>query len=152
MLPSLIPLDPEHVPATPAAFRADGDCMPRSLPQTGSHTATEHTVSSAELTPMDHLTREAIDERLRILENVSVTIDRCVADLVRVRSSLPISLSTALPSTTDPIQCEVLRCLTGNGTNILLAHQTPQGDTARKGEADTQPSEISHEHHEQVGS
>lgn len=59
--------------------------------------------------PMDCFTREAIDERLRILENVSVTIDRCVADLVRVRSALPMSPNTALPSTgptPDPIQCE----------------------------------------------
>lgn len=38
---------------------------------------------------MDQLTREAIDERLRILENVSGTVYRCVEDLLRLRSTLP---------------------------------------------------------------
>jgi E3 ubiquitin-protein ligase synoviolin len=38
---------------------------------------------------MDHLTREAIDERLRVLERVSNTLYGCVDDLLRMRSSLP---------------------------------------------------------------
>jgi len=113
-LPSLIPLDPVHVPVAPAVFRAhDYTPRPRSPTRTVSHTATERIIFDTELMQMDHLTREAIDERLRIFENVSVTIDRCVADLVRVRGALPMSPNTALPSTgpgsgaPDPIQCEI---------------------------------------------
>jgi len=39
---------------------------------------------------MDELTREAIDERLRILENVSGTIYQCVEDLLMLRSAMPV--------------------------------------------------------------
>lgn len=46
---------------------------------------------------MDRLTREAIDERLRILEGVSNTVYRCIEDLTRVRSALP-----APPPNEDP--------------------------------------------------
>ncbi|KXN90192.1 E3 ubiquitin-protein ligase HRD1 [Leucoagaricus sp. SymC.cos] len=48
-------------------------------------------ITDAQLAIMDNLTREAMDERLRILENVSGTIHRCVEDLLRVRSALPIT-------------------------------------------------------------
>lgn len=44
---------------------------------------------------MDRVTREAIDERLRVLEGVSGAVFRCIEDLMRVRSSLP-------PPTTAP--------------------------------------------------
>lgn len=40
------------------------------------------------------MTREAIDERLRALENVQGTVWRCVEELVRVRSVLPARRET----------------------------------------------------------
>jgi len=40
---------------------------------------------------MDRVTREAIDERLRVLEGVSGAVFRCIEDLMKVRSSLPAS-------------------------------------------------------------
>ena len=39
---------------------------------------------------MDRLTREAIDERLRVLESVSQTVYGCVDELMRLRSALPV--------------------------------------------------------------
>lgn len=48
-------------------------------------------ITDAQLSLMDSLTREAIDERLRILENVSGTVYRCVEDLLRLRSALPVT-------------------------------------------------------------
>ncbi|KAF8734991.1 hypothetical protein AX14_002953 [Amanita brunnescens Koide BX004] len=45
--------------------------------------------TEAQLALMDRLTREAIDERLRVLEGVSTAIHRCVDDLMRMRSVLP---------------------------------------------------------------
>lgn len=46
-------------------------------------------MSDEELARMDRLTREAIDERLRVLESVSQTVYGCVDELMRLRSSLP---------------------------------------------------------------
>jgi len=43
---------------------------------------------------MDRVTREAIDERLRVLEGVSGAVFRCIEDLMRVRSSLPAPMNT----------------------------------------------------------
>jgi hypothetical protein len=40
---------------------------------------------------MDSVTREAIDERLRVLEGVSGAVYRCIDDLMRMRSALPVS-------------------------------------------------------------
>lgn len=47
-------------------------------------------LTEEQLARLDILTRESIDERLRILENVSATIHRCVDDLLRLRSALPV--------------------------------------------------------------
>ena len=56
-------------------------------------------LTEQQLFAMDRLTREAIDERLRILERVSTTIHGCIDDLMRMRSALPIgSAFTATPS------------------------------------------------------
>lgn len=49
---------------------------------------------------MDRVTREAIDERLRVLEGVSGAVFRCIEDLMRVRSALPAAVSpTPTPTT-----------------------------------------------------
>ncbi|KAF8588693.1 hypothetical protein K439DRAFT_1629493 [Ramaria rubella] len=52
----------------------------RSLPQT---------LTQEQLDRMDVVTRDAIDERLRALENVQGAVWRCVEELVRIRSVLP---------------------------------------------------------------
>ncbi|TFY70852.1 hypothetical protein EVG20_g2151 [Dentipellis fragilis] len=46
-------------------------------------------VSDEQLAGMDRLTRDAIDERLRVLEGVSGAVYRCIEQLTRVRSVLP---------------------------------------------------------------
>lgn len=56
-------------------------------------------LTDEQLMLMDQITREAIDERLRILEGVSVAVSRCVEDLTRVRSALPVSSSIPSAST-----------------------------------------------------
>ncbi|KAF8170208.1 hypothetical protein K438DRAFT_1982734 [Mycena galopus ATCC 62051] len=62
------------------------------------------TLTDEQLALMDSVTREAIDERLRVLEGVSGAVYRCIDDLMRMRSALPISTPapgpTAGPSTT----------------------------------------------------
>ncbi|EJF60481.1 hypothetical protein BD309DRAFT_971787 [Dichomitus squalens] len=47
------------------------------------------TLTDEQLARLDRLTREAIDERLRVLEGVSSAVYRCVEELTRVRSVLP---------------------------------------------------------------
>jgi hypothetical protein len=49
------------------------------------------TLTDAQLAHLDVLTREAIDERLRVLETISSTMYRCVEELTRLRSVLPAS-------------------------------------------------------------
>ncbi|KAH9894733.1 hypothetical protein C8Q73DRAFT_789925 [Cubamyces lactineus] len=46
-------------------------------------------LTDEQLARLDRLTREAIDERLRVLEGVSGAIYRCMEELTRVRSVLP---------------------------------------------------------------
>lgn len=47
------------------------------------------TLTEDQLTRLDRLTRDAIDERLRVLEGVSGAVYRCIEELTRVRSVLP---------------------------------------------------------------
>lgn len=56
------------------------------------------TLTEAQLALMDRVTREAIDERLRVLEGVSGAVFRCIEDLMRVRSSLPASSTPTSPA------------------------------------------------------
>ncbi|KAF8629198.1 hypothetical protein AX17_005783 [Amanita inopinata Kibby_2008] len=57
-------------------------------------------LTEEQLAVMDRVTREAIDERLRILEGVSVRVYQCIDDLMRMRSALPSpSASTVGPDT-----------------------------------------------------
>lgn len=53
-------------------------------------------LTDEQLMLMDRITREAIDERLRILEGVSVAVSHCMEDLTRVRSALPVSSNTPI--------------------------------------------------------
>ena len=57
------------------------------------------TLTDEQLARLDRLTREAIDERLRVLEGVSGAIYRCVEELTRVRSVLPPSSSSSASAT-----------------------------------------------------
>ncbi|TFK54025.1 hypothetical protein OE88DRAFT_1695115 [Heliocybe sulcata] len=47
------------------------------------------TLTEEQLARLDRVTREAIDERIRVLEGVGGTVGRCVEELLRVRSVLP---------------------------------------------------------------
>ncbi|RPD54199.1 hypothetical protein L227DRAFT_556717 [Lentinus tigrinus ALCF2SS1-6] len=120
-LPTLIPLydpsimQPTHAPgATPYYapynnyFRAPGarPLFPSQMttPARGGQTRRAPrtplsqlppTLTDEELARLDRLTRDAIDERLRVLEGVSGAIYRCMEELTRVRSVLPASSSSS---------------------------------------------------------
>jgi len=49
-------------------------------------------LTEQQLSMMDRVTREAIDERLKVLEGVSVSVNRAIDDLMRMRSVLPVPL------------------------------------------------------------
>lgn len=49
------------------------------------------TLTDEQLARLDRLTRDAIDERLRVLEGVSGAVHRCIEELTRLRSVLPAS-------------------------------------------------------------
>ncbi|KAF8659224.1 hypothetical protein AX16_001884 [Volvariella volvacea WC 439] len=110
-LPRLIPMyDPSQVVA-PSSTHYDSTALhssnrssnlpyhrPTSL-TTGTNSPTSlaslppslpPTLTDEQLSVMDSLTREAIDERLRVLDGVSTSVHRCIEDLMRMRSALPI--------------------------------------------------------------
>lgn len=55
-------------------------------------------LTDEQLANLDRLTRESIDERLRILEGVSGAVYRCIDDLMRLRSAIPPTAIDAVPS------------------------------------------------------
>jgi len=62
------------------------------LPQSSSTNTVSQlppSLTDEQLATLDRLTRESIDERLRILEGVSGAVYRCIDDLLRLRSALP---------------------------------------------------------------
>lgn len=56
------------------------------------------TMTDEQLAVMDRLTREAIDERLRVLEGVSGAVYRCIDELMRMRSALPQPVPIPAPA------------------------------------------------------
>ncbi|KAJ1305778.1 hypothetical protein OPQ81_010508 [Rhizoctonia solani] len=97
--PSLIPLynpgpvspgadvrPPPTSRSSPYLFGPPTDPRSSTLPRHGQLPAD---ISDTQLRQLDQVTREAIDERLRILENVQTTVWHCVEELTRLRSSLP---------------------------------------------------------------
>ncbi|QRV96606.1 E3 ubiquitin-protein ligase synoviolin [Ceratobasidium sp. AG-Ba] len=66
--------------------RPQTQSQPNGLPRSGQLPAA---MSESQLANLDRLTREAIDERLRVLEGVQTTVWRCVEELTRLRSALP---------------------------------------------------------------
>ncbi|KAH9485281.1 ERAD-associated E3 ubiquitin-protein ligase HRD1 [Psilocybe cubensis] len=55
-------------------------------------------LTDEQLSSLDTVTRDSIDERLRILEGVSVSVYRCIDDLMRLRSALPTVNATVVPT------------------------------------------------------
>ncbi|KAF8626828.1 hypothetical protein AX15_004660 [Amanita polypyramis BW_CC] len=97
LFPELIPLY-DLKSTRPGQNTVPGESHPsvgartRSSPYatySGNPHRSQPTLTEEQLAIMDHVTREAIDERLRVLEEVSVTICRCIDDLMRMRSVLP---------------------------------------------------------------
>ncbi|KEP48711.1 E3 ubiquitin-protein ligase synoviolin [Rhizoctonia solani 123E] len=72
--------------SSPYMFGPPTDPRPSTLPRHGHLPAD---ISDAQLRRLDRVTRETIDERLRVLENVQTTVWQCVEELTRLRSSLP---------------------------------------------------------------
>jgi E3 ubiquitin-protein ligase synoviolin len=106
-----------------------GQTVPSNMPTFASQPPHANTTSSRipptlteeQLAGLDVLTRESIDERLRILEGVSGAVYRCIDDLMRLRSALPplnipatnaatstsaSTSATAGPSTAPPMNGE----------------------------------------------
>jgi E3 ubiquitin-protein ligase synoviolin len=71
----------------------------RHLPPARPLNTLPPTLTDAQLAHLDVLTREAIDERLRVLEGVSSTMYRCMEELTRLRSVLPVAAGPAPPAT-----------------------------------------------------
>jgi len=77
-------------PGVPTAARTPLDRLPATL-------------TDEQLARLDRLTREAIEERLRVLEGVSGAVYRCIEELTRVRSVLPVPAGlTPTPSQVQP--------------------------------------------------
>jgi E3 ubiquitin-protein ligase synoviolin len=114
-IPSFIPLHAHEIPSRVGTLQ--GVHLWQSLPPSsnGDEVSTPYPSASVpvdnvqtslrglppnltdeQLMLMDRITREAIDERLRILEGVSVAVSRCMEDLTRVRSALPVSSNTPI--------------------------------------------------------
>ncbi|EPQ57556.1 hypothetical protein GLOTRDRAFT_92556 [Gloeophyllum trabeum ATCC 11539] len=101
--------------AYPAPDRSSQTRLPRPLAQTPideigrsrrpriPFTRLPETLTEEQLTRLDQITRDAIDERIRVLEGVSGTVSRCVEELLRVRSVLP-SVQAALRDNQGPTQ------------------------------------------------
>ncbi|TFL06036.1 hypothetical protein BDV98DRAFT_542413 [Pterulicium gracile] len=114
-IPALIPLSDHHelkctvhpaIPSTPAPIAATSS-QPRRIHRTRDTTPLSQLpaiMTEEQLLVIDQLSREGIDERLRVLDNVSGTINRCIEELLKLRSSLPRSSkpkSSAAENETD---------------------------------------------------
>ncbi|KAF7315296.1 hypothetical protein MIND_00044100 [Mycena indigotica] len=73
--------------------------LPSLIPMHNNSPSHHHQLPPAltneQLAILDSLTREAIDERLRVLEGVSGAVNRCIDDLMRMRSVLPLQIPPA---------------------------------------------------------
>jgi E3 ubiquitin-protein ligase synoviolin len=76
--------------APPVVYRT---LPPRHVPQPQARplATLPPTLTDAQLAQLDMLTRDAIDERLRVLESVSSAMYRCAEELTRLRSVLPVA-------------------------------------------------------------
>ncbi|KAJ7039245.1 hypothetical protein C8F04DRAFT_1209279 [Mycena alexandri] len=92
------------------------------------------TLTDEQLALMDTVTREAIDERLRVLEGVSGAVYRCIDDLMRMRSALPISTPAANavpgPSTSSgPAPTAGVSTSTSTTEDVAVAAAVPIPDS-----------------------
>ncbi|KAF5322391.1 hypothetical protein D9619_001388 [Psilocybe cf. subviscida] len=77
--------DFEHIPS----FHPQAQAQPHLNRRLPLSSQLPPTLTSEQLAHLDVLTRESIDERLRILEGVSGAVYHCIDDLMRLRSALP---------------------------------------------------------------
>ncbi|KAH8979116.1 hypothetical protein EDB92DRAFT_1806715 [Lactarius akahatsu] len=108
-VPSLIPMSVgmASVQRPSSAFLPTPPVVYRTLPQryVPRPLATlPPTLTDAQLAQLDVLTRDAIDERLRVLEGVAHAMYRCAEELTRLRSVLPVS--TRLAPTPTQVRSE----------------------------------------------
>ncbi|KAF9006773.1 hypothetical protein BDZ89DRAFT_1079646, partial [Hymenopellis radicata] len=112
-LPSLIPLDLNpNIPRRSAPFSPPpSSSSSRSIfrpatrlqrPLMTPLAQLPPTLTPEQLATMDRVTREAIDERLRVLEGVSGAVYRCIDELMRVRSALPPTGNAVTPVQSVP--------------------------------------------------
>ncbi|KAI0790879.1 hypothetical protein C8Q75DRAFT_865544 [Abortiporus biennis] len=112
-----------------------------SSPGSGSRTPLSRlpqTLTDEQLGRLDRVTREAIDERLRVLENVSGAVYRCVEELVRVRSALP----PAVTSVATPAHVNVAATAAATAVNEplpALADPLPPPSRDQEAVAEAQP-------------
>ena len=82
--------------APPVVYRT---IPPRHVPQPQAQArplaTLPSTLTDAQLGQLDVLTRDAIDERLRVLESVSTAMYRCAEELTRLRSVIPVASGPA---------------------------------------------------------
>ncbi|KAJ4468273.1 hypothetical protein J3R30DRAFT_3715202 [Lentinula aciculospora] len=88
--PALIPLFGFDI-ESPASASTSAILAKRLTPDSASITLPTSTapLTDEQLALMDRTTREAIDERLKVLEGVSTAVYQCIDDLIRMRSALP---------------------------------------------------------------
>lgn len=108
LAPALIPLFEYDLQSSPSGGqdqRFDTPQVERHLSGTDSRVPTSSLapLTDEQLVLMDQTTREAIDQRLKVLEGVSNAVYRCIDDLMRMRSALPpVESSSGAQSEVEP--------------------------------------------------
>ncbi|KAH0589305.1 E3 ubiquitin-protein ligase HRD1 [Termitomyces sp. J132] len=95
--------------------------------QNGQRNILPPTLTDEQLAVMDRLTREAIDERLRVLEGVSSAVYRCIDDLMRMRSALP-SPNAAAPAQPTPTLSRV--STSGDASTSSISAEVPRREAS----------------------
>lgn len=118
-------------PGQPGNLRPVTRNMPRA--QSAQRNLLPPTLTEEQLAVMDRLTREAIDERLRVLEGVSSAVYHCIDDLMKMRSALPSPnvTTTAQPSpipSRSPTNPEA--STSGGASTSSTAAKAPQRETS----------------------
>lgn len=122
------PLQPNSHPTSPLPFSRSGPAAsPSPFTAQSSSTNTFSSQLPASLTDdqlatLDRLTREGIDERLRILEGVSGTIYRCIDDLLKLRSALPQADPSLSFGESTPLSSSDLQTSHAEGEDASTSH------------------------------
>ncbi|KAJ7497124.1 hypothetical protein FB451DRAFT_218163 [Mycena latifolia] len=103
------------------------------------------TLTDEQLALMDSVTRDAIDERLRVLEGVSGAVYRCIDDLMRMRSALPVSTphnqvpaQSAQSTYSGPATASTSNSQTSEDTAVAAAVPIPDSPTVADPPAEAQ--------------